>query len=138
MTSYKIAKTADCTIVRRTVDRASVEFTPDGTVYSYDVYDNKDTIEMEIMEINEQEPGVDLVDDIDEGIKAANRMIDKYGKDSVELLINSEEDELYVHFHSKHDSFCIYDFKEYNIHDKFIVECIKEAFEEADIDICEY
>lgn len=136
MTSYKIAKTANCTIVRRTVDRASVEFTPDGSVYSYDVYDNKDTIEMEIMEIEDQEPGVDLVDDIDEGIKYAKRFIKKYGKDKVELLIT--DDNIDVFFQSdENQAFSVYDFGEYNVHDKFIVECIKDAFEEADITVIE-
>lgn len=137
-TSCKIVKIASCRIARHVVEDADVEFAADGEIYSYDVNRTRDVIEMDIIDEYDAEPGKDLIEDTKEAIKVAKKAIDRYGSDKIELLINEEAGEMYVHYHSKHDSVCLYDFEDYSLKDEFVLNYIIEAFEAEDIDVERY
>lgn len=136
--SCKIVKVASCKIARHVVEDADIEFGPDGEIYSYDINRTRDVVEMDIIDEYDVEPGEDLVKDTKEALEEAFKAIEKYGSDKVELLINKEEDELYVHYHSKYDSVEIYVFTGYTLKNDFVLNYIKGEFEKAEIDICEY
>lgn len=136
--SSKVVKISSCKIARHVIEEAEVEFAADGSIYSYDVNRTRDVIDMNIIYNHCSEPGDDLIDDTEEAIKIAKKAIKRHGSDKIELLINREEEELYVHYHSNHDSVCLYEFEGYSLNDDFVLNYIKEKFEDAEIEICEY
>lgn len=137
-TDAKIAKHCECVISKTIKSKAYVCLDNKENIMNIEPYGKEEILNTEIIEyIGEMTPGSHLIRDIEIALEVARSAINRYGERFIELLINKEEDEMYVHYHSPCNSTALY-VLEYSTNDEFVVKYIKNKFEEADIDICEY
>lgn len=134
----KIAKHCECLVSRTIKSKAYVSIDNKGEIVNCEPYGNPETLKTEILSTGEIiEPGINLIRDVEIAITVAKSAINRYGKKYVELLINKEVDEIYVHYHDKHNSTALYTL-DYSSNDEFMVNYIKEEFKKAGIDVCKY
>lgn len=134
----RITKHCECVISKTIKSKAYVCLDNKENIMNIEPYGKEEILNTEIIEyIGEMNPGNHLLRDIEIALEVARSAINRYGERFIELLINKEEDEIYVHYHSTSNSTALY-VLEYSTNDEFVVEYIKNKFEKADIDICEY
>lgn len=134
----RITKHCECVISKTIKSKAYVCLDNKENIMNIEPYGKEEILNTEIIEyIGEMTPGDHLLRDIEIALEVARSAINRYGEKFIELLINKEEDEIYVHYHSTSNSTALY-VLEYSANDKFVVEYIKNKFEKADINICEY
>lgn len=81
----------------------------------------------------------ELKEEVKRSIDNANKAIDKYGRNCIELNIDYSNDEEYegvIMFHSRHNSFKICDV-DVDFNNEEIKDYVIKEFNKAEIDICE-